>query len=61
LIQYRPTGVYEFDGVTDSQYPWFLAKAKELNDESVEAQFDSIGAAFQIDSSESDSEVGKGV
>jgi hypothetical protein len=60
-VQYHPIGVCEFDEMTDSQYPWFAAKAKELNDESVEAQFNSIGAAFQIDSSESDTEVGKGV
>ena len=45
--------------MTDSQYPWFLTKAKELKNESVEAQFNSIGPAFQIDTSEHDSEVGK--
>jgi hypothetical protein len=47
--------------MTDSQYPWFLAKAKELKNESVEAQSNSVGSDFQVDSAESDTEVGERV
>ena len=60
-VQYRPIGVCEFDEMTDSQYPWFPAKAKELNNESVEAQSNSVGSGFQVDPAESDTEVGKRV
>ena len=59
-IHYRPTGGGGIYRMTGSLYPLFSTKkARDVNNEPVEAQFNSIGAAFQTDPSESDSEVGK--
>ena len=61
LIHYHPTGGCGFGGSDGFAVSLFSTKKRRIQtNEPVEAQFISIGAAFQTDPSESDSEAGKG-